>query len=540
MSAPKLRNLGQYGILTDPDPYDLPPTAFSSGVNVRFRNGRVYSAPVFRNVFALGTANPRFLASGTPTSGLDLLMIGYENGRVFRFLSGAETDYSVTSYSPSSVEGVWTTCHLADVFYVNREDRVPWALRTSDTNFKVLAGGWDSGWTCKLLRACSGALVALNVTKSGTATQTMVKTSSFALAGAVPGSWDQTDPSTNATENILAEMEGPIVDAANLGDYLMIYSQNQTWRMSLSGDVEVFNYEKLPFQNGVINANCSIEINSRNYVFGVDDIWMHDGVSQQSICEGQVRSYIFSSLDISKASRCFVSHNQQYRELHFCYVSGDSLASFANAPDGCNRQAVFNYVTNTWTFDDLPLVYSAARANLDSTLTWATAASTWDTVGGTWQDQEDTAKRVLTYVGDTSTPYSLTTSLYAFDPWGLGSVVAFPVDTNATRPLFLARDGIDLDELGEDLQGYKQINYIIPQGRIDPSSTATIDFQFGASDYFSDPAIFYPSMSYDGNTLYKCDFNAAGRYLSLKISFSDYKTMSLSGFDLDLQVTGDR
>jgi hypothetical protein len=75
----------------------------------------------------------------------------------------------------------------------------------------------------------------------------------------------------------------------------------------------------------------------------------------------------------------------------------------------------------------------AALANLDNALTYATAPGTYDT-GGSYLDQEDSFKRTLIFVGDVSATYSLTASLYAFDQYGVGSSVSYPVDTNATKP----------------------------------------------------------------------------------------------------------
>jgi hypothetical protein len=66
-----VRDMAQFGILTDPDPYDLPPQAWSLGKNVRFRNKNVSRGPVFRNVDNLGQAAPRFVIGSRPTSGLD-------------------------------------------------------------------------------------------------------------------------------------------------------------------------------------------------------------------------------------------------------------------------------------------------------------------------------------------------------------------------------------------------------------------------------------------------------------------------------------
>jgi hypothetical protein len=89
----------------------------------------------------------------------------------------------------------------------------PSFLDLSAASYATNADKWNSLWSCKILRTCGGALVALNVTKGATALPTMVKTSAIPLAESIPVSWDQTQPNTLATENILADMQGGIVDA---------------------------------------------------------------------------------------------------------------------------------------------------------------------------------------------------------------------------------------------------------------------------------------------------------------------------------------
>lgn len=540
MTIAKLRTLGKYGVITDVDPYDLPPEAFSMGVNVRFRNGRVHRGLVFRSARQLSSTNPRFVFANEPTSGLDLCFLGYQDGRVVFTTPTAEVDYSIAGYTPNISEGTWTGTHLADIVYINREDRVPWFLDPASAQFQELTN-WDPTYRAKLIRGCGGALVALNVTKGAINFPTMVKTSSFALAGAVPASWDITDPSTNATENILAELEGSIVDAQSFGSNLIIYGVDQAWIMQQSAGFELFDYYKLPFQKGAINANCVVEIDGKHYVMGPEDIWCHDGVSEQSLCDGLVRDFIYSSINLSKANRCFVVYNAALKEIHFCYVSGDQYASFLTT-GGCNRQAVYNLVSNTWTFDDLPSVYSGTRANLNIVQTYDTVAATYATVGGTYLDQEDSYKRTVVYVGDTTAAYGLVDSLYAFDLYGTGSTVSFAVDTNATKPAHLERDGIDLDQIqGVNLPDYKVISSIYPLARVDADATSALEMQFGSADYFGQSATFDgPVMAYDGNTEYRLDYNMAGRYLSFMIDFADYKTFSISGFDFDVIETGSR
>jgi len=611
---PKLRGLADFGVISDLDPVDLPPNAFSFAQNVRFRNGRVSAAPVFKTVFSpLGTVSPRYLAAANPNFSTNWVFIGYENGAVSLFSNGSETAYSpsvtfsatiastvmtvsgspsgqispgmsvtgagVTSgttissfgsgsggagtynlstastvgssesmtaaYVPNTEEATWSSCFLEGVFYINRSDRVPWSVIPANSNFQFLAN-MDNQWTAQLLRTCGGTLVALNVIENGTDIPVKVKTAEFPTYGAVPVSWNDALASTDATENELASMQGPITDACNLGLDLVIYGQYEAWRMTLSGDIEVFDYFKLPFSKGSINANCSLEINSQNYVFGVDDIWMHDGVTEKSICDQRTRDFIFGNIDMSQTQLCFVAHNRALHEIHFNFASGDGFTKFPSAGfSGCNRCATYDYMNDRWVYDDRPGVYGAALANVDLTLTYATATQTYATITGSYQNEDDTAKRVLCYVSDDNT--TTVKSLYAYDPVqsslpGMpASVVNFPIDEAATGFPYLLRTDMDLDSLPNvDLQGYKVLSYIIPIGRIDPASSQMIQFNVGVSDYINQSINYAGYQGFDGMSNYKLDYNAAGRYLSYEVTFQDYTQFSWSGFDFDIIVTAER
>ncbi len=538
MAKIPVRELAKFGIVTDVDPYDLPKEAWSFGINVRFRNNKVSRAPVFRGVGEI-SADPRFMFTSTSITGLDSIFIAYKTGEVKRFSGGVETDYSAATYTPSSAEALYSTTQLGGVIYVNRPDRAPWSFTPTDVKFTTLTN-WDASWRAQLLRTCGGALVALNVTKSGVAYPTMVKTSSIALSGVVPTSWDHTLPSTLATENILADMEGEIIDASPFGTSLAIYGLNEAWLMTPDQSQQVYAYRKMPFKKGALNGNCSVQIDGKHLVFGPDDIWTHDSYSEASLCNGVVRDFIYQNLNLARADRCFVTHNPKLKEVHFCYVSADRGVAFPSQDEGCNRQAVYNYgnVPPTWTFDDLPMVFSAEMANLDTPLTYDTVSVTYDEAGGSFADQDDGLKRTLCYVGSTWAANSLTAQLYAFDLYGPGSNVVFAVDANATRPMQLEKEGIDLDGL-TDLTGYKTLSSIYPQARLEVDSEP-LTFEVGSADYFGAATTWDTTQTYDGRELYKLDYRSSGRHLGIRITYPGYDAFSLTGFDFELFITGER
>jgi len=529
--------LDKFGVITDVDPFDLPLGAWSMGINVRFEDGRITSAPVWRSVGdPLGNGNPRFVYVANKADRSTSIYVGSLDGTVTDWAPTATFDVSLDGYEPTETESQWSGATLANVVYLNREDREPWMLHPSDVRFTEVPG-WDPSWRARLIRSYSSALVAFNVTKDGIRFPTLVKTSDIvAEVGAEPPSWDEADPTTNATENPLTEMNGEIVEAQQLGNSMIIYSNSETWAMTADGSFAVYSYRPLPFSKGAIGTNCVVEVDNQHYVFGADDIWRHDGLSSESIANGRVRKFIFNSLNARYAARFFTSYNPAKKTISFHYVSGDQYVAVNGL--GCNRAAVFHLPTKTWTFDDLPLVFSSGYAKVAlSTQRWDNVSASWDTAGGTWQDLEDGFKRTMVYAGEAGG--GLTSRIYARDDYGDGSNLSTDVDTVATRPGMLFRDGIDLDELGAELRGYKVLTSIWPQGRLDIDASPMV-FRVGVTDYPTVPAVFSEPMTYDAAANYKLDFTAAGRFLSVHIEYPDYRTMSLTGFDFELTITGSR
>jgi hypothetical protein len=117
----------------------------------------------------------------------------------------------------------------------------------------------------------------------------------------------------------------------------------------------------------------------------------------------------------------------------------------------------------------------------------------------------------------------------------------YPVDVHATAPVYLERTGLDLDELGAELRQYKLLRSIYPQARVDTSGGQSLQIAAGSSDDpNSDEPTWGDYQPYDGVDNYKIDVNTEGRWLALKLLWTDYRTFTLTGFDLDIRTTGGR
>ena len=539
MAILPVRDLGKVGAITDLSPYNLPLSAFSRAVNVRFDEGKVRRSPVFRTVLSSIGFNPRFTFGIIPSSGFDTALVISDDYVVKEYANGALTDRS-GSISGSSDPRPFTGTTLSDVVYINRPDRVPVFRDPAGTNFADLTN-WPSTYRAVSLRAFGSQLIALNITEGGNTFPNRVRFSNFALANSVPDSWDETDTTKSAGFNDLVEMDTAIVDGLSLGSNFIIYSSTEVFLMEFVGGTFLFNFRKLFTDSGLINQNCVVEVEGKHFCFDNADIYVHDGTTRKSICDERVKNFIFQGLNTLKKNRCFVHHDPNLNEIYFCYVSGDELVGFPNA-ERCNRAAVYNYRKDTWSFVDLPNVSSATVMNLNTVTTYAGSTGLpYDTTGGSYYDQEDSFNRHVVFVGEDLAADGITSDkIYGLDLSDEGSI-AFPLDTEATKGAVFERVGIDLDQAsrGVGVRGYKVLTRIYPQAQTN-NTNKLLTLEFGASDTPSTAPTFSAPVSYNTETDHKIDSRAAGRYLSYRVTIPDTKDFEFSGFDFEVTATGRR
>jgi len=190
---------------------------------------------------------------------------------------------------------------------------------------------------------------------------------------------------------------------------------------------------------------------------------------------------------------------------------------------------------------DLPNVSSGTSANVNSVSTYNSAASlTYSLVGGSYYDQEDNFDAHCLMVGETQSDDGLTSDkLFGVDLSDEGKL-SFQLDTEATKPPFLERIGLDLDEGGSAVSSYMVLKRIFPQADTVNTSDTTLTFQFGASGIPRTTPTYGTATVFNVATDHKIDSRASGRYLSYKMTFTDNKDFEFSGFDLDVTPTGSR
>lgn len=537
-----IRGLGSVGVVTDVDPFNLPINGYTRAKNVRFHEGKVTHGPIYRNITSDIVSNTVFACGVSNIGGYDTVLLVDDTFTVREYGNGTTTQRLAGSGDASTLTITHTV--LADVQYLNRSDRAPVARLPGNTDFVALDNWPNDALTKKFtttsLRSFGDFLLALGtketVANAASSFPNRIRFSDLALANSVPSSWDDADATKSAGFTDLVQMTTPIVDGATIGSNFLIYSSDQVWLMEFIGGTFIFSFRKLFDDAGVISQNCIVEVEGQHYVFDRNDIYRTDGVTRESICEGRVRDYIFAGLDMSKDSVCFVQHIPTLEEIYFCYHSGDDMALNDEA-DYANRAAVYNYRDNTWSFQDLPNVSAGGTSNFDTTETYSTITTAYNVTGGTYQSQESQYNVHPFFV--TRDGGSIDESRIVGLDFIDNGTITEEINSSFSQSAYLERVGIDLDEQGVELSGYKVISRMYPQIAT-VNTDGNFDFTFGAADNPNATPNYGTASTFDAAVDYKIDSRMSGRYLSYKVSTPSLKDFAFSGMDLDVTVTGRR
>jgi hypothetical protein len=536
----KVRQLGLAGVITDIEPADLPYNAFSGGMNIRFTPGGVVRAPAFRLVNRTSSPYVAVACHTIAAESADRFLVIQDNGDALIWRPSSAIPITQPGITLAVDPLRPTICSLQGLTYVNRPSALPRKISDTGTSLDLLTH-WDANWRARVLRDYRGLLVALNVTKSGIRYPNMVKWSEFAELGAEPISWDHTDPTTNAGENELKELRDQIVDGLSLADNFVIYTENEAFLMRLTLGTFLMDFTRLG-DFGVMTTGCVQEIDGKHFVFGPNDLYVHQGIpgaTPASIADGKVRRHVFENVDFSRKDKCFVANMPRYSEVWFCFPSKSPWCTFKDTAY-CNMAAVYSLTTGAWSFRDLPNVSAATLAHFavgEDASTWDTTPveTTWDSDGGPWEDPASSRQRSPTWLampvpGSDHDAFKVLQS----DGAEWDSRLPFPVDNSTNISSWAERVSIDLDE-GLDWRSSKVVRAVIPQVQI---ATTPIKVRVGYQFVPQMDPTYSPQAEFDPRTAYTVDCFQTGRWLAVRWEMGGYRDFRLSGFDVMVTPLG--
>ena len=559
-----LRKLGEVGVVTDANPYDLPPNAFSNCNNVIFDEDRVQRSPVFKQVFnsirsalsydaSVGSydvqTTPYESAEGAPATDVRFVA-SYQDPSTGEVVLITDRDGTIRTYpngtlqfaTPGSVPLVtndepWSHCQIAGKSVLARKGMTPYIRWIGvEPEYTYLEGDWPSGDQASVVRGFLDYIILLGTVKSGVEYPTMVKWSNpIGYADDTNDiNWDPSNPNYVAGENVLGDLKTPIRDGLQLGNVFVIYAQDQVWLMEYTGSSYVFNFRRLFPTGGIINTNCVVEVEGKHFVFGENDIYMHDGNTKKSIADGRVRRKVYQTIDRSSQKAFFTLHDSVSNLIYFCYKTKLDEISYRNT-QFCNRAAVYNYMEDTWSFMDLPNIVGGAETNISLIQNlYSQLNDSYDLFNTNYVSFEGTTPKLAIMLGATDTSNQLTESrVYAIDLPTAG-LVNLPIEMETLKESWVERIGVDLDETGAGLKNYKIITCIVPQASFD-ATDSKFTWQVGASDLPNGAVTYYSTQDYFPEQDYQLQMKVAGRYLAYRVGTLDIENFRLSGFDAEIK-----
>ena len=344
------------GVVTDIAPEELPLGAWTYAQNMRFKGGRASAMRGMAQVFASPAVAPYFLMPYQQAG----FVYWVHAGLNAVYVDDGTTRTDITGTAPTgTADDRWTGGVLGGALVLNNGVDVPmfWGGNTA-LNLATLTG-WDVNWRACFVRPWRTFLLAGDITKSGTRYPHMLKLSDSAVPGAIPTSWDATNPALDAVERDAAATEDYLVDMLPLGDMAIIYKQRSMYYMRETFDARVVELQRLPGDFGMLTRGCGVVTPVGHVVLSSGDVVVHQGQGAQSIADDVVRRTIFAGIDATNYRRCFVTANPARSEVWVCYPESGQTT--------CTRAAVWNWASGKWTFRSLPNLTHAAFGQLVAT-----------------------------------------------------------------------------------------------------------------------------------------------------------------------------
>lgn len=517
---------GQLGIIKDIPPEELPPQAWSDGDNVRFEDGKILRAPGVQSVFGTPSAAPYWLMPlYTPTqvfwaySSLTNLYLtdGSAHDTVTRAVGG--------TYGTTDRE-LWNGGMLSGIPVITNGVDVPQYMASIaiGNNFADLTA-WPATYRAKVMRPYKNFLVALNVLKGSVRYGALVKWSKPAVPGAIPSSWDETDPTTLAGEvEIPDEYPGEIQDALVLRDTLIIYKDNSVWGMQFIGGQNVFRFYPIFTSSGILTTHCvkAIRKGTMHFVATGDDIVVHDGQNIDSILDQRWKRFLRNNLATSQFNRSFVVINHNKDEAWFCFSTVGTYPDMA---------LIWNWRDNTITARDLP----ANTVHMDSGPVQA-GGDPWDADSGTW-DSDSSVWDVLQYRVHFSQLLAANNSTARLEQH---DDITIATMNGANYTSFVERTGIAL--VGQDrVSGEFKADYNSRKicKRIWIKATgAAFQVQIGASESTEVAPVYEAAQTFTPGTTRYLDFFANGKFIAVKFYSDSGAEWTIEGYDLEIEVLG--
>jgi len=536
MARVKFHNSGRIGIIQDIPAYELPPEAWTDGLNVRMHDGAVWKSFGHEQILDPPSIRPFSLVPSFTISGNQLFAyLGLADIYATDGITHTEISRTVGGAYTGAADDLWNGGALGNVVIFNNGKDVPqsWVSPALGTPVTDLAN-WPAATTAKVIRVFRRFLVAYDVTVSSVRSAQLVKWSNRADLGAVPTSWDETDPTERTGEWPLLDSDGAIVDALPLSGVNFVYKEDEIHAMEEIGGNFVFRFTKKFGQVGLLAQRCVKEYQKGDrhvhVLMTTEDIVEHDGFQMRSLLDDKMRRWYKGRIDPTKANRSFLAPN---------YAEDEMWAGITEAGNEYpNIALVINMRDGTTSIMDLPdaahIAWAAFDPNAAST-TFDSQLQAFDaTVGQFGQRNFNPGRKRMIIVDQKVADPRFLIADQGFDFAG------------ANFRAFVERTGLAVigqDRLGNpkvDVSRRKLVTEVWPRLRV--QNGTTVNVYVGSQALVDGPVTWSDAFAFNPATDEKVDVDppVEGRFNAVKYETPNTSaiTWKLDGYDLEVHDLG--
>jgi hypothetical protein len=519
-------SLASPGFAPDTAHGQLPPQVWTDGENMSFINGAPRTIEGSEAAHTITTSLIHMINVYTATSNYwvaaSKTALFQTDGSTVSDITRVSATTTVIAYSATDNFN-WTMTSFGNFLIANNGVNVPQALAIGAGSKFANLTGWPATYVAQSVRTYRNYLVAMDITIGSDRYPSLVMWSDAATYDALPSTW--TPATTNdAGDNNLNDTPGFIIDGLTLGGSFLIYKEDSVWAMTFVAGSTVMAFRKLFDGVGLLTKRCIQEFNGKHFFVARGDIYITDGVTQQSVATGRVRDLLFSSISGDTYSRVFTAIDRSRREIWVCYPTTRGFPDTA---------LIWNYETDTWypPRSIKPTAHIAAGVvNVSGT--------------GTTFDAD-----VGTFDGGTAGPFDERSynpsqvDLLAARPTGatLDRLNEGTLEAGVTITGYLSRKLLPF--VGQDASGgpslWSPVMKVIRRLWVDATGTGTVRVYLGVHKHESDAPVWYGPYRIDLASQNFVWTLLRGRFFSIKFEAdSGSGDWALTGYKLEYEVAG--
>lgn len=524
MPPVEIDDLATYGVISDIPPYQLPPEAFSFGLNVRYSNRGVEALTGWRSIFSAPPQAPQFLLPVVTAS--QNFWVYASSVALYVWDGASHSDVSRAAGGPYTVAdtSVLNGLVFGGIPIINNGTDVPQYRpdMLAGTKFAALLN-WPANLRASIVRALGPYLFALNLTEAGVVMPHTVQWSHPATPGAVPSSWDITNPAVDAGRQDLPDVNsGLIREALSLGSSLIIYKDNSTWQATPSGRTRFpFNFKTIFETSGILGPRCVTLTGdgTRHVVLTQDDVIWHNGASIDSILFEKQKTTLFNEIDTVNYKSSFLFTLPLRDEVWICYPTSGNVNP--------NKALIWNYKQGqkgSISFADGINFRHAAIGNIEgaSDEIWDSGTDSWEEDTGPWSDL---SRRRVVLAGTDAAKF------YDMDRTNQRDGVDFTSTLQRTSLSVVGRK--KSGEWIEDFDSIKSWHTMWPK-----MQGGVVNIRIGTQEVTDGAVSWGPVVTFDPQTERFVDLDdISGVSLGFELSSSG-KAWRIDGYKLDLTVLG--